>query len=82
MLRRGTSTYRIHVRLSILDTSTAVGIVSVPKKVGAGNLSPSLELSEDVSFGIGNPLGCREIGLGKVPQVGGDTLPRLSVYDT
>ena len=49
-------------RFSMLDTST-IGKVSVPKR-RAPEIS-RLELSKDVSFGIGNPLGCREIELRK-----------------
>ena len=49
-------------RFPMADIST-VGIVSVPKR--SVPETSRRELSEDVSLGIGNPLGCREIELGK-----------------
>ena len=51
-------------RFSMLATST-VGIVPVPKR--SAPETSRLEFFEDVSFGIGNRLGCREIELGKRP---------------
>ena len=51
----------------MLDIST-VGILWVPQRSA---LEPSRrELSEDVSFGIGTPLGFRAIERGKPPQGG------------
>ena len=52
-------------RFSMLDTP-AVGVVSVPKRWASK--TSRRELFEGVPFGIGNPLGCREIELGKRPR--------------
>ena len=38
------------------------------QKVGSAFETPRREISEDVSFGIGIPLDCRAIGIGKPPQ--------------
>ena len=53
-------------RFSMLDISTAVGIVSVPKEIGVGNISPRAFRRRIVRYW--HPLGCRAIELGKPPQ--------------
>ena len=51
----------------MLDVST-IGTVAVPKR--SALKTSRRELSEDASFGIWHPLGCRAIELGKTPQGG------------
>ena len=55
-------------RFSMLDIST-VGIVSVPKKVGVGNVSPRAFRRRIVRYW--HTLGCRAIELGKYTVVYG-----------
>ena len=47
---------------------SAVRVVPVPQRSALKRRLVERELSEDVSFGVGIPLGCRAIGLGKPPQ--------------
>ena len=55
-------------RLSMVDISTAVGIVSVPNKLDVGNVSPRASRKRTVPYW--HPLGCLAIGLGKIAPGG------------
>ena len=55
-------------RFSMVDVISTVGIVPVPTKVGAGNISPRAFRRRTVRYW--HPLGCRGIDLGKPPQGG------------
>ena len=60
-----------HTLFSMLDISAAVGIVSVPKEMGVGNISPRAFRRRIVRYrhwhtlGCRDTLGCRAIELGK-----------------